>query len=262
MQKTAESIKASQDYQISNREFLKLLELTFLVTVGLPIMVQLDQIKYLFDKLGHEPRYYDSTVFLAKLIDREKNEWLTGNGILINPTSILTASHNNIDKSFSYTHEKNIRTVYSRNCQTQNNISEYIKHPSLDLAIVRLIRPENINISTKIRKVPVSINDGPLSLATQRDMVMNNVFAGYISEITNIDEFGIQKPTDSIIITNNNAAITGDSGSALFIDTTGELIGICFGGKKSKIAGLRPKSYFCNLTNPDTQKWIYQNSQI
>lgn len=236
--------------------------------VGVPALTSLltakfegNEIRYQLERISRLPQNYDGVVFFAKLLNREKDQkWQYGSGVLLNPYNILTVAHHKVDSNFSYTLNREVQANYTDDLQIENNITEVIEHPILDLAIVHLAKPETGRQFPRLRQTPLNQGLGPLTLSSTRNLRIEEVFAGYVSKITDQDAMDRQKPRNSIFITDSSVASSGDSGSPLFFDKTKELVGICIGGK-SFILGLPLGSYYINLTLPEIFNWINLNTK-
>lgn len=256
-------MKEFSNKPITRRDFLKLsIRIGVPATVAILIgSIQGSEILWQLERLFCTPEKYDTAIFFIKPLDEQEDQWMIASGLLVDPHNILTAAHIGINNNFLYTSEREIGKTCTEGRAVEGNIVETIPHPSLDLAIVYLDKPEFKPDFNEIRRNPISRGDGPLTLSSLAHLEREEICAGYVSQITDTDQFGQIKLQNSILILDNSVAAMGNSGAPLFLDETRELVGLCIGGNKSETLGLSPRSFFVNLTSPEVLSWIQANTK-
>lgn len=176
---------------------------------------------------------FESTVLVIGSM--ENGKYFSGNGVYLGDGVVLTAKH-----------------LLANNVIVEGQSPEKVYfHDDLDLAIVQLqnsitISPATIASDTSGSSFSVSYREGDKN---------KFAFAGTRLSVVNYDQFfGLHSP-DSMIRVRNESTEEGYSGGAL-LNQQCEVVGLVAGGNRSFILGLRPNSYFVNLTNKDAGAWI------
>ena len=207
-----------------------------------------DRIVYEFGKVQYiSPCFnFGSTVKLWR--QREDKLYVLGNGVYLGNNIILTNSHL-ADKSLS------IITTFG--VDTETLVLKIVTHPDLDLAILVLNKELNLP-PAKLANNLSPVSASPYTIAVFENSQIFTLFAGNYLSLENFDQFLIQHNPETLIIFNNFASKDGYSGGAL-LDSNCRLIGLVVGGNRSAIWGLKPKSFYVNLTNEETRKWLFEN---
>lgn len=196
-----------------------------------------------------------ATVLLAKYI-REIQASVIGAGTFITPRHILTAGHLEPDKQVKMVSGPDFLASYKK-ASFFDDIENIVKHPTLDLALISLKKGQTLLTPAKV--CAASFAGGSyeevLTVVQTYNLIRDERFAGSKSTVTDKDEFGIEKSPCSYICVKNRSAVGGDSGSGLYLEETEELIGVVSGGTR-RLFGSDPKTYYTNITNPETKSWI------
>lgn len=238
--------------KISRRDFLKfgLIGSIVLSGAGVAVCFEGDEIKYLYEKReAPDPFPKPATVLLV-------NGMEVGGGTFITPRHILTAKHLDLSNKFKIIPGTDYLGNY-KNGTYWNNIEKITNHPDIDLALISLREPQTILPPASISKSEFSggVHDKILTVVSISTLCRKEVFAGSKFYVIGEDGFIGKQPVGSYISLHNRVMESGDSGSGLYIEKTGELIGVAVSGSV-RILGLNPNSYFINITNPNMKDWV------
>lgn len=235
---------------ISRRDFLRasLIGSIALASTVTALYSEEGEAGYILDSLGEpRPKAKPSAVLLLSANGE------TGGGTFISPRHIITAAHlvQNI-KLKALGGPDFVDSLKEK--KYFDNFLKLVKHPSVDLAILVLDRPQYVIPQAQIAP-EFPIIEVSTTVVKTCGIYREEKFAGKKFKFASRDALSQEMPVNSYLVAENRVVEFGDSGSGLYIENTGELLGVVSGGTIDLFRA-DPKSYYVNLANTGIRMWI------